>query len=120
MIDTATTLSTGHMNIGGFYKVTAGQAAPVVTDYKKALEVAEKPLPEMAFAVERGRGWAKLVSDTGSMQVGISGIDIRQEPRVPHVLQITERQARRPRRAGHDPDLREPGREAERRRSATR
>src|SRR5450432_774603 len=31
MIDTATTLSTGHVNVGGFYKVTAGQAAPLVT-----------------------------------------------------------------------------------------
>ena len=27
MIDTATTLSTGHVNVGGFFKVTAGQAA---------------------------------------------------------------------------------------------
>ena len=65
MIDTATTLSTGHVNVGGFFKVTAGQAAPVVTDYKKVLEVAKRAVPEMAFAVHRGRGWAKVVSDTG-------------------------------------------------------
>ena len=65
MIDTATTLSTGHLNVGGFYKVTAGQAAPVVTDYKKVLEIVKKTVPEMAFAVQRGRGWAKVVSDTG-------------------------------------------------------
>jgi len=88
MIDTATTLSTGHINIGGFFKVTAGQAAPVVTDYKKPLEVARQALPEMAYAVQRGRGWAKLVSDTGSMQVGVSGVDIQQEPRFPSVLKI--------------------------------
>ena len=73
MIDTATTLSTGHVNVGGFYKVTAGQAAPVVTDYQKVLEVVKKAVPEMAFAVQRGRGWAKVVSDTGSMQLGITG-----------------------------------------------
>ncbi len=114
MIDTATTLSSGHLNVGGFYKITAGQAGPVVTDYQHVLEVAKKSLPEMAFAVERGRGWAKLVSDTGSMQVGISGIDIRQEPRIPAGLADHQRQARRPGRAGHDPDLRQPGREAER------
>jgi putative ABC transport system permease protein len=77
MIDTATTLTTGHVNVGGFYKVTAGQAAPVVTDYKKVLEVVKKAVPEMSFAVQRGRGWAKLVSDTGSMQAGVTGIDIR-------------------------------------------
>jgi putative ABC transport system permease protein len=88
MIDTATTLSTGHVNVGGFYKVTAGQAAPVVTDYKKVLAVVEKTVPEMAFAVHRGRGWAKLVSDTGSMQAGITGIDIRSEPKFSSVLQL--------------------------------
>jgi ABC-type lipoprotein release transport system permease subunit len=100
MIETATTLSSGHLNVGGFYKVTAGQAAPVVTDYQRALDVATRSLPEMAFAVERGRGWAKLVSDTGSMQVGISGIDIRHEPRFPAVLQIL---------SGKLDDLAEPG-----------
>jgi putative ABC transport system permease protein len=88
MIDTATTLSTGHVNVGGFYKVTAGQAAPVVTDYKKVLAVVEKTVPEMEFAVHRGRGWAKLVSDTGSMQAGITGIDIRSEPKFSSVLQL--------------------------------
>ena len=88
MIDTATTLSTGHVNVGGFYKVTAGQAAPVVTNYKKVLAVVEKTVPEMAFAVHRGRGWAKLVSDTGSMQAGITGIDIKSEPKFSSVLQL--------------------------------
>jgi ABC-type lipoprotein release transport system permease subunit len=88
MIDTATTLSTGHVNVGGFYKVTAGQAAPVVTNYKKVLAVVQKTVPEMAFAVHRGRGWAKLVSDTGSLQAGITGIDIRSEPKFSSVLQL--------------------------------
>ncbi|HZL17268.1 MAG TPA: FtsX-like permease family protein [Polyangia bacterium] len=88
MIDTATTLSTGHVNVGGFYKVTAGQAAPVVTDYKKVLAVVEKTVPEMDFAVQRGRGWAKLVSDTGSMQAGITGVDIKSEPKFSSVLQL--------------------------------
>src|ERR1700733_12166390 len=68
LIHSATTLSTGHLNIGGFYKVTAGQAGPIVTDYEKVLGVAQKALPEMDFAVERGRGWAKVVADRGSFQ----------------------------------------------------
>ena len=29
-VETATTLMTGHVNVAGFYKVTAGQSAPVV------------------------------------------------------------------------------------------
>src|SRR5262249_58922123 len=29
MLESATTLMSGHVNVGGFYKVTAGQSAPV-------------------------------------------------------------------------------------------
>jgi putative ABC transport system permease protein len=100
MIDTATTLSTGHVNVGGFFKVTAGQAAPVVTDYKKVMAAAKQTVPEMAFAVHRGRGWAKVISDTGSMQLGITGIDITGEPRFAQVLRIA---------SGKLEDLAQPG-----------
>jgi ABC-type lipoprotein release transport system permease subunit len=88
LIHSATTLSTGHLNIGGFYKVTAGQAGPVVTEYEKVLEVARKTLPEMDFAVERGRGWAKVVADRGSIQAAINGIDIGTEPEFKKSLDI--------------------------------
>jgi putative ABC transport system permease protein len=88
MEHTATTLTTGHINVGGFFKVTAGQSAPVVTDYKKVLDVAKRAVPEVDFTVQRGRGWAKVVSDTGSMQAGIGGIDIRDEPQFKSVLNV--------------------------------
>jgi ABC-type lipoprotein release transport system permease subunit len=100
MIETATTLSTGHVNVGGFFKVTAGQAAPVVSEYAKVLEVVKRSVPEMAFAVERGRGWAKAVSDTGSQQFGVTGIDIKNEPKFSSVLQIV---------SGRLEDLAQPG-----------
>ena len=32
MLESATTLMTGHVNVGGFYKVTAGLRGPVVTE----------------------------------------------------------------------------------------
>ena len=32
MLESATTLMTGHVNVAGFYKVTSGMAAPLVTD----------------------------------------------------------------------------------------
>ncbi len=100
MIDTATTLSTGHLNVGGFFKVTAGQASPVVTDYQKVMEATRKAVPEMAYMVHRGRGWAKVVADTGSIQLGITGIDIKSEPKVAQVLRIA---------SGKLEDLAEPG-----------
>ncbi len=100
MTHTATTLSTGHLNVGGFFKVTAGQSAPVVTDWKKVLEVTKEAVPELDFAVQRGRGWAKIIADVGSMQAGINGIDIREEPAFKSVLQIA---------SGNIEDLAEPG-----------
>jgi putative ABC transport system permease protein len=88
LIDTATTLSTGHLNVGGFYKVTSGQAGPVVVDYEKVKETVVKALPELDFTVERGRGWGKIVSDSGAMQAGIGGIDIAREASFKSVLRI--------------------------------
>jgi len=100
MEHTATTLSSGHVNVGGFFKVSAGQSAPVVTDYTKVLDVVKRSVPEMDFSVQRGRGWAKLVSDSGSMQAGVSGIDIKDEPEFKSVLSIV---------SGNIEDLAEPG-----------
>lgn len=90
MMYTATTLSTGHLNVGGFFKVTAGQSGPVVTDAPRVMEAVKKVLPEMDFAVMRGRGWAKVVSDVGAMQAGINGIDIKDEPAFKRVLTIVQ------------------------------
>lgn len=89
MLRSATTLSTGHVNIGGFYKVTAGQSAPVVTKYKELVEHVRKNVPELDFVVTRGRGWAKAVSSGGSQQVGIAGVDIDAERDLRKVLVIT-------------------------------
>jgi putative ABC transport system permease protein len=89
MLRSATTLSTGHVNIGGFYKVTAGQSAPVVTKYKELLEHVRKNVPELDFVVTRGRGWAKAVSAGGSQQVGLAGVDIDAERDLRKVLVVT-------------------------------
>jgi putative ABC transport system permease protein len=90
LIDTATTLSTGHLNVGGFFKVTSGQASPIVANYPAVQEVVKRVLPELDFMVQRGRGWGKIISDRGSMQAGIAGVDIEQEPAVKSVLEILQ------------------------------
>jgi putative ABC transport system permease protein len=90
MLESATTLSTGHLNVAGFYKVTAGQSAPVITQYKKLTEIVRKTLPDLDFVAQRGRGWAKMVSDTGSMQVAIGGIDIANEPGFKRVIRLQQ------------------------------
>lgn len=88
MLESATTLVTGHINVAGFYKVTAGQSAPLVTDYKKVADVVKNALPDLDFIAPRGRGWARLVSDTGSVQAGIAGINIDNEPGIKRVLHM--------------------------------
>ena len=90
LLESATTLSTGHINVAGFYKVTAGQSAPVVTNYKKLLEIVKKTLPDVDYMVARGRGWAKLVSETRSMQVAIGGLDINNEPKFGRVVHVVK------------------------------
>jgi ABC-type lipoprotein release transport system permease subunit len=100
MLTSATTLSTGHINVAGFYKVTAGQSAPVITGYQKLAEIVRKTLPDLDFVVARGRGWAKLVSDTGAVQAAIGGINITSEARFREVIKVVH---------GKIDDLAQPG-----------
>jgi ABC-type lipoprotein release transport system permease subunit len=100
MLESATTLSTGHINVAGFYKVTAGQSAPVITQYKKLQEIVTRTLPDLDYVAPRGRGWAKMVGDGGSMQVAIAGIDIAHEPGFRRVIHLV---------SGKLDDLAQPG-----------
>jgi putative ABC transport system permease protein len=88
MLRSATTLTTGHINVGGFFKVSGGIGGPLVTGYQKILDIVRREVPELDFAVARRRGWGKLISDQGSIQAGLAGIDIRNEPRFRNVLQV--------------------------------
>lgn len=90
MLRSATTLMTGHINVAGFFKPTAGQSAPVVTHYKEVLDIVRKEVPELDYVVERGRGWGKVISDTASMQCGLAGINLDDENGLKKVLQIKD------------------------------
>jgi putative ABC transport system permease protein len=90
ILESATTLMTGHVNVGGFFKVTAGQSSPVVTHYRQILEVVRKNIPELDYVTQRGRGWAKVVSETNSIQAGVGGIDVKSEPGFRRVIQVRE------------------------------
>ena len=89
MIRAATTLSTGHVNVGGFFKVTSGQAAPVVTRFGPIKALVRRQLPG-AVVVDRLRGWGKVISPHGSIQVGISGVDITSEPQLTQVVSLVK------------------------------
>jgi len=90
ILETATILMSGHINVGGFYKVTAGQAAPVVTDAEKVAGLVRKEIPEVVGVSLRGRGYAKLVSESASIQMGVGGIDIESEPHFREVVKVLD------------------------------
>jgi putative ABC transport system permease protein len=88
LLTAATTMMSGHVNVAGFYKASASQSAPIVTNYRAIEKVVRETVPELDYVVQRGRGWAKLISDTGSMQVGIGGLDIDKEAGFRKVVMI--------------------------------
>ncbi len=90
LVESSTTLMSGHVNVAGFFKVTAGQAAPVVTHAKEVTQVIRKTVPELDYIVSRGRGWAKVISDTSSVMIGLSGVAIDEERGLKEILRIKE------------------------------
>src|SRR5215218_9577709 len=90
MLESATTLSTGHVNVGGFFKVAAGQSAPAVTGYTQVLDLVKREVPEVEYITDRGRGFAKLVGTEGSMFAVLNGLDIAQEPGFKRTVVIRE------------------------------
>src|SRR4051812_22565225 len=99
MLESATTLMTGHVNVGGFFKPSPGQAAPIVVNASKIAEIVKREVPELEYLTLRGRGWAKLISENDSMQVGVGGIDIDSETGFRRVVKI---------QSGNLDDLRKP------------
>lgn len=70
--------------------MTSGQAAPVVTEYETLKKLVTEKIPEADIVVDRMRGWGKIVSQTSSMQLGINGIDIDEEPGLFKVLTVIQ------------------------------
>jgi ABC-type lipoprotein release transport system permease subunit len=78
------------LNVGGFFKLTTSQAAPVIVGYERVAELVRRELPEIDFMVARGRGWGRLVSDRGATQAVLWGTDIAADPALRHGLAIVQ------------------------------
>jgi ABC-type lipoprotein release transport system permease subunit len=90
LIESSTTLMSGHVNVAGFFKPTAGQSAPVVTHAKAVAEVVKNEVPEATSIAARGRGFAKVVSETGSMLLVLTGVRVQEEQGLKEILRIKE------------------------------
>lgn len=90
MISSATTFSAGHINVAGFYKLSSSDTGPMVTDAAKLRKFVEENTPDLDYVIDRQRGWARLVSDASSIQVGLSGIDIGEESKFIEAVQLAK------------------------------
>ena len=90
LVKSATTLSAGHVVVAGFYKPSPSQAIPMVTNAASVLEVIEKETPNLEYIIARGRGWGKLVGPGGTVQSGLSGVTLANEPRFVDALPLAE------------------------------
>lgn len=90
LVEAATTVSAGHVNVAGFYKPTAGSAFPIVTHLAKLEKDVQEIVPDVAYIVERHRGWGKIISETGATQVGLSGIVAADEALFFEKLQLAK------------------------------
>lgn len=81
MMDTATTLSAGHINVGGFFKATRRGAVPLVSERDKVKEIIKKVIPDGKI-IDRARGWGRIVGPESSINCGLSGITYSQEDRL--------------------------------------
>ena len=88
MIRSATTLASGHVNVGGFFKTRSDDAAPVIRDVSNLRRIINDEIEGVEHIVDRVRGWARVVSPRGAIQAGITGVDIREEHRLLRTIQL--------------------------------
>ena len=67
LIKGATTVSSGHVNIAGYYKSSPTDAQALVTDVETLKKEAKEALPDAVVILDRLRGWGKVISDRGSV-----------------------------------------------------
>lgn len=90
LIVSATTMSAGHVVVGGFYKTSPTDAIPIVTDAAEVRAIIEKETPDFDYVLQRQRGWAKLISASSASQSGLNGIDMAQERRFFDMLTLAK------------------------------
>lgn len=80
MIDSATTLASGHVNVGGFYKASPTVAQASVIDYTKVEAIAKAASPHIVSVERRARGnFDRITSPKTSLMNAIAGIDFADE-----------------------------------------
>jgi putative ABC transport system permease protein len=90
IIRSATTLSSGHVNVAGFYKAKPSDASPIVTGRAALRKLVEESTPGLDYAIDRSRGWGRLISEISSLNAGLTGVDFAEEGRLLATLRLAE------------------------------
>jgi len=90
LVKAATTVSSGHVNISGFYKSSPTDSQNLVQNVAQLKKEAREVLPDVVNIVDRLRGWGTVVSDFGSIENGINGIDYDEETELFAMLQLAK------------------------------
>src|SRR5690606_37363455 len=94
LLETTTTLASGHVNVHGFFKPSMNSGAwPIIEDAEKLRPIVEESLPDIETVVSRGHGWGKIVSDTGTIVTSVTGIVPEEEGRLRSRLSLAPRSA---------------------------
>ncbi len=85
-----TSLFSGHVNVGGYYKVSTGRAAPFIQNGTQVVSDIRKALPQARMLVERDRGFGKLVSLRESAQTTLMGVDPTRDAPIRSIIRVTD------------------------------
>ncbi len=89
MVDSATTLASGHVNVGGFFKASIGVAQPQIVDYAKVEAAMKGASPHIQFIQRRARGkFDRVTSDKTSLMNAVAGIDFKTDQQLKQRLTI--------------------------------
>lgn len=101
MIESATTLASGHVNVGGFYKASVSVAQPTVIDYAEVEAVVRRSSPHIDSVERRARGsFDRITSAKTSLMNAIAGIDFVDDQQLSRRISLID---------GDFAALREPG-----------
>ena len=90
LIRSSTTMSTGHINVAGFYKITSSMGAPLITKKEEIRKMVIENTPDLDYVIDRARGWSKIISEKASVQAALSGIELKEEKHLIHSLQLAK------------------------------
>lgn len=88
LIRASTSISSGHVNIGGYYKTTPSDSQTIILNTSQLKQEAKEALPDAVRIVDRLRGWGKIISDQGTVQTGLNGIAIDEEREALALLEL--------------------------------